>query len=52
MRSTLAPTAPSSTATLPKGLNVRLWVLQVLLACFFVMVGYSHALMPFDQVAQ
>lgn len=41
MRSTLAPTAPSSTATLPKGLNVRLWVLQVLLACFFVMVGYS-----------
>ena len=61
MRSTLAPTAPtaptapsapSSTATLPKGLNVRLWVLQMLLACFFVMVGYSHALMPFDQIAQ
>lgn len=33
-------------------LNITLWVLQVLLACFFVMVGYSHALMPFDQVAQ
>jgi hypothetical protein len=25
---------------------------QVLLACFFVMVGYSHALMSFDQIAQ
>jgi putative oxidoreductase len=24
----------------------------VLLACFFVMVGYSHALMPFDQIAR
>jgi putative oxidoreductase len=31
--------------------NIALWVLQVLLACFFVMVGYSHALMPFDQIA-
>jgi len=34
-----------------KALNITLWVLQVLLACFFVMVGYSHALMPFDQIA-
>ena len=29
-----------------------LWVLQVLLACFFVMVGYSHALAPLAQVSQ
>ena len=35
-----------------QALNITLWVLQVLLACFFVMVGYSHALMPFDQIAQ
>jgi uncharacterized membrane protein YphA (DoxX/SURF4 family) len=33
-------------------LHVTLWILQVLLALFFVMVGYSHALMPFDEVAQ
>jgi uncharacterized membrane protein YphA (DoxX/SURF4 family) len=32
--------------------TIVLWVLQVLLAGFFVMVGYSHALMPFDQLAQ
>jgi putative oxidoreductase len=28
-----------------------LWLLQVALACFFVMVGYSHALMPYAQIA-
>jgi uncharacterized membrane protein len=27
-------------------------VLQVLIACFFVLVGYSHTLMPFDRIAQ
>jgi len=32
-------------------MKITLWVLQVLLGCFFVMVGYSHALMPFDQIA-
>ena len=32
-------------------LNVALWVIQVLLAWFFVMVGYSHAVMPFEQIA-
>ena len=35
-----------------KALRIALWVLQVLLAIFFVMVGYSHALMPFDQVSR
>ena len=35
-----------------KALRIALWVLQVLLALFFMMVGYSHALAPFDQVAQ
>jgi hypothetical protein len=43
-------TAPP-TATRRKGPNLLLWVLQVLLASFFVMVGYSHALAPFDEVA-
>ena len=33
-------------------LRITLWVLQVALALFFMMVGYSHALAPFDQVAQ
>ena len=51
MTSALSPTTPSPTAASSKGLNITLWVLQVLLGSFFVMVGYSHALMPFDQVA-
>ncbi len=42
----------AATATSRKARNIMLWVFQVLLACFFVMVGYSHALMPFDQIAQ
>ena len=33
-------------------MNIALWVLQVLLAFWFVMVGYSHALMPFEEIAQ
>jgi hypothetical protein len=35
-----------------RGLHTTLWVLQVALGLFFMMVGYSHALAPFDQVAQ
>ena len=35
-----------------RGLRITLWVLQVALALFFMMVGYSHALAPFDEVAQ
>ena len=44
--------SPSPTTTSGKRLRLTLWVLQVALALFFMMVGYSHALMPFDQVAQ
>jgi len=33
-------------------MKVTLWVLQVALGLFFMMVGYSHALAPFDEVAQ
>ena len=46
-----SPTTRSA-PTSHKALSITLWVLQLLLGCFFVMVGYSHALMPFDQVAQ
>ena len=53
MTSAASSTTRSATATTSrKALNITLWVLQVLLACFFVMVGYSHGLMPFDQIAQ
>ena len=51
MTSAAPPNARSATATSRKTVNIMLWVLQVPLACFFVMVGYSHALMPFDQIA-
>jgi uncharacterized membrane protein YphA (DoxX/SURF4 family) len=33
-------------------MRITLWVLQLALALFFMMVGYSHALPPFDEVAQ
>ena len=36
----------------PQGTEHHALGAPVLLACFFVMVGYSHALMPFDQIAQ
>jgi uncharacterized membrane protein YphA (DoxX/SURF4 family) len=39
-------------ATRRTGLSITLWVLQLLLASFFVMVGYSHALMPFEEIAR
>ena len=43
----IADEAPSR-----KRLHITLWVVQVLLAFFFLMAGYSHALMPYDQIAQ
>lgn len=35
-----------------RGLRITLWVLQVALGLFFMMVGYSHALAPFDEISQ
>lgn len=35
-----------------KGMHFTLWVVQGLLAVFFLMVGYSHGRMPYDQIAQ
>jgi putative oxidoreductase len=52
MTSAASPATRSATPTSRKALNMTLWVLQALLACFFVMVGYSHSLAPFDQIAQ
>ena len=52
MTSVTSPTTRSTTAASRKALNIALWVFQAVLAGFFVMVGYSHALMPFDQVAR
>ena len=52
MTSAASPNARSVTATSAKALNITLWLVQVLLASFFVMVGYSHALMPFDEIAK
>ena len=45
-------TLPSPATTSGKGLRLTLWMAQGALALFFLMVGYSHALMPFDQIAQ
>ena len=52
MTSGMATIPSSSTTASRRGLRITLWVLQVALALFFMMVGYSHALAPFDQVAQ
>jgi putative oxidoreductase len=35
-----------------KGLNIGLWVAQVLLAMMFCAVGYMKAFMPLDQIAK
>ena len=51
MTSGLSPAA-LSTGTSGKALHFTLWAVQVLLAWFFLMVGYSHGLMPYDQIAQ
>lgn len=34
-----------------KALHIALWVVQVGLGLFFLMVGYSHGLMPYDEIA-
>jgi putative oxidoreductase len=34
-----------------RGLHWALWGVQLLLGLFFIMVGYSHGLMPFDEIA-
>ncbi len=46
--------APSTTTAVPasKALNVTLWVLQMLLAAFFLMAGYTHGIMPIAEAAQ
>lgn len=50
--SSASPAHASPPATLRKAPNLTLWVLQVLLALFFVMAGYSHAIVPFDEIAR
>ena len=45
-------TLPSPTTTSGKGLGFTLWLAQGALALFFLMVGYAHALVPYDEVAQ
>jgi putative oxidoreductase len=52
MTSAVSPGSSSSVAASRRGLRITLWVLQVALAAFFIMVGYAHALAPFDEVAQ
>lgn len=51
MTSLAPPRSGSSVAAPRRGLHVTLRVLQVALAVFFVVVGYSHALAPFDRAA-
>ena len=46
MTSAVSPGAASPAATSHKGLRLMLWAVQVLLALFFLMAGYSHALVP------
>ena len=52
MTSAVSPSSSSPVASSKRGLRITLWVLQVALGLFFMMVGYSHALAPFDQVVQ
>ena len=38
--------------TTSKALNIGLWVGQLLLGAFFLMVGYSHAILPYEEIAE
>jgi putative oxidoreductase len=40
------------TSSTRRGLRITLWVLQVGLGVWFMLVGYSHALAPYEQVSQ
>ncbi|MEW5916234.1 MAG: DoxX family protein [Gemmatimonadota bacterium] len=40
------------TSTTRRGLRIALWVLQAGLGVWFTMVGYSHALAPYEEVSQ
>jgi hypothetical protein len=35
-----------------KGINVALWIVQVLLALFFLFAGFNHGLRPIDEAAK
>jgi len=52
MTSAVSPSSRSSVASSRRGLHITLWVLQVALALIFMMVGYSHAIAPYEQVSQ
>jgi len=42
----------STSATPGKGLRIALWVVQALLASFFLMAGVTKGIRPLDQAAQ
>jgi putative oxidoreductase len=52
MTSAASPSAPTSTPTASKGLQITLWVAQVLLALFFLMAGYAHGFVPIEEAAK
>src|SRR5438045_4058522 len=51
MEASMSATAVSP-ETRSRGWHWTLWVLQVVLAAFFAMAGYSHSLAPFDEVVK
>lgn len=46
------PASPQPEPRVNKALHVALWVTQVLLAVFFLLAGYTHALVPIEQAAK
>ena len=51
-RSTMRTHAATSTAQPSRALHVSLWVVQLLLAAFFLLAGVNHGLRPIAEAAQ
>jgi len=47
-----ATIAPSALRPTGRGLRIALWVLQVLLALFFLMAGINHGIRPIEEAAK
>ncbi|KFE70323.1 DoxX family protein [Hyalangium minutum] len=48
----VSATPPASSHRPSRGLHISLWVVQVLLALFFLMAGVNHGLKPIEEAAK
>jgi len=49
---TAATSGPSATRPAGRGLSIGLWVVQALLAVFFLMAGFNHGIRPIEEAVK